>query len=55
MNVLARILRATICMCHFSSVFKRSTALPRQEIEAWVSASALNTLTSLGMLVSVKI
>jgi hypothetical protein len=55
MNVLARILRATICICHFSSIFKRSIALPRQKTEAWVSASALNTSTSLGMLVSVKI
>jgi hypothetical protein len=33
----------------------KARALPRQKTEAWVSASALNTMTNLGMPVSVKI
>lgn len=42
-------------MRHFSSISKRSIALPRQKTEAGLGASALNTSTSLGLLVSVKI
>ena len=33
----------------------KARALPRQKFEAWVSASALNTMTNLGMPVSAKI
>lgn len=33
----------------------KARALPRQKTEAWISASALNRMTNLGMPVSVKI
>ena len=33
----------------------KARALPRQKTEAWVSVSALNSMTNLGMPVSVKI
>jgi len=33
----------------------KARELPRQKTEAWFSASALNTMTSLGMPMSVKI
>jgi hypothetical protein len=33
----------------------KARALPQQKTEAWVSASALNMMTNLGMPVSVKI
>ena len=33
----------------------KARALPQQKTEAWISASALNRMTSLGMPVSVKI
>lgn len=33
----------------------KARALPQQKTEAWISASALNMMTSLGMPVSVKI
>jgi len=33
----------------------KARALPRQKSEAWVSASALNIMTNLGMPVSAKI
>ena len=33
----------------------KARALPQQKTEAWISASALNVMTNLGMPVSVKI
>jgi hypothetical protein len=33
----------------------KARVLPQQKTEAWISASALNRMTSLGMPVSVKI
>ena len=33
----------------------KARALPQQKTEAWISASALNIMTNLGMPVSVKI
>jgi hypothetical protein len=33
----------------------KARALPQQKTEAWISASALNRMTNLGMPVSVKI
>lgn len=33
----------------------KARALPQQKAEAWISASALNRMTELGMPVSVKI
>jgi hypothetical protein len=33
----------------------KARALPQQKTEAWISASALNIMTSLGMPVPVKI
>jgi hypothetical protein len=33
----------------------KACALPRQKTEAWISASALNRMTNLGMPISVKV
>ena len=33
----------------------RARTLPRQKTEAWISASALNRMTNLGMPISVKV
>lgn len=34
---------------------RKTRALPQQKIEAWISASALNRMTNLGMPTSIKI
>jgi len=33
----------------------KARALPQQKLEAWISVSALNRMTNLGMPVSVKV
>jgi hypothetical protein len=39
----------------FGNTMKAARALPQQKTEAWISASALNRMTNLGMPVSEKI
>jgi hypothetical protein len=49
---LGRALSGPACIKH---KIKRMDRLPQQKTEAWISASALNRMTNLGMPVSVKI
>jgi hypothetical protein len=45
-------------MQHYKRIFGntlKARALPQQKTEAWISAPALNRMTSLGMPVPVKI
>ena len=47
-----------LAMQHYKRIFgntMKARALPQQKTEAWISASALNRMTNLGMPVSVKI
>jgi hypothetical protein len=49
---------AELAMQRFKRIFGntlKARALPQQKTEAWIAASALNTMTQLGMPISVKI
>jgi hypothetical protein len=49
---------AELAMQRYKRIFgntMKARALPQQKIEAWISVSALNRMTNLGMPVSVKV